>query len=255
MLFRWQGIPFRYPLLPAHKLILLIPLYLLAPLLLEVYRCHWTGVSWATYGVVGSHRFFLELAIGFGIALSGIGVFLATQLALGWRQWQGYGPGLPALSGLIAGLLPLTLLIAGIEETLFRGIIPHALQSLLTWPVLLVTVSLIFALSHLLWDGPQGLPQLPGLTLMGIVLMVARWVTTGQLGLAWGLHAGWIFALACIDSLALTKAVDRVPRWLAGKPDQPLTGLAALGLLLLTGMGLWLYGQTVGTMGGSGWPR
>ncbi|XGB42480.1 MAG: CPBP family intramembrane metalloprotease [Nodosilinea sp. LVE1205-7] len=254
MLFRWRAIPWRYPLSPDHKLILLIPLYLLAPLALETYRRYWTGLPWATYGINGRGQFFLALALGFAIALSGIGVFLATQLGLGWRQWQGYRPKGRTLLSLLVGLLPLTLLIAGVEETLFRGLLPITLQSLLPWPALVITVGLIFACSHLLWDGPQGLPQLPGLTLMGIVLMVARWVTAGQLGLAWGLHAGWILGLALTDSLALTKAVDGSPLWLAGKPDQPLTGLAGLGLLLLTGLGLWLYGQTVGTMGGSGWP-
>ncbi|NJL49772.1 MAG: hypothetical protein HC929_23055 [Leptolyngbyaceae cyanobacterium SM2_5_2] len=80
---------------------------------------------------------------------------------------------------------------------------------------------------------------------MGLVLLLARWVTGGSLGLAWGLHAGWIFAIALSDTLNFTQPVPTAPTWLAGRPDQPLTGLAALMLLLLTGAGLWGYAQWV----------
>lgn len=250
VLVRWQKIPWSYPLLASHKLTLLVPLYILAPPVLEAYRRYWARLSWAAYGVEGSPPFYLALTLGFTIGWVGIATVMAIHLRLGWRQWQGRWPGGRALGGVVAGLLPLTLLIAGVEEILFRGVLASTLQSLLPWPALLLGVSFIFALCHLLWDGPQGIPQVPGLTLMGLVLMVARWATTGQLGLAWGLHAGWIFALALGDSLALTQIDPDAPRWLAGKPGQPLTGLVDLALLLLTGLGLGWYGQGAG----EGWP-
>jgi hypothetical protein len=74
------------------------------------------------------------------------------------------------------------------------------------------------------------------------VLLLARWAGGGSLGLAWGLHAGWVFAIAAIDALALLGPGQSGPVWLVGLVDQPLTGLLPLGLLLLTGAGVWVFG-------------
>jgi hypothetical protein len=142
----------------------------------------------------------------------------------------------------LLAVLPLALFVGWIEELIFRGVLVNGLGQALPIGPMAIAVCLIFALSHLVWDGPAGAPQLPGLAIMGAVLLLARWATGGSLGLAWGLHAGWVFAIAAIDALALLKPGKAEPAWLVGLPDQPLTGLLPLGLLVLTGVGVWALG-------------
>jgi uncharacterized protein len=172
----------------------------------------------------------------------GVLLLFAVEWGLGWRRFSPPG-GLSVNQGLLllGGLLVLTLFIGGIEELVFRGLLAQGLLLVVPGWAMVIMVSFIFAISHLIWDGPAGAPSLPGLGLMGAVLLLARWVNGGLLGLPWGLHTGWIFAIALIDTLNIAPPVDVAPQWLAGKPDQPLTGIPALGLLVLTGLGLWGY--------------
>ncbi len=244
----WLGkISPSYPVRPEHKLPLLLPLYLIAPLVVELYRRSWDRRPWSDYGMAWDGQFFEAGGWGFAIAALGVAVLIGGQWALGWRQKTSatQGASAPVAWWLVLALLPLTALISWVEELVFRGVLVNGLLASLPWGTVALVASLIFAVSHLVWDGPAGVPQLPGLGLMGLVLLLARWVAGGSLGLAWGLHAGWIFALALSDTLALTQPSPTAPTWLAGRPDQPLTGLAALGLLLLTGVGLWGYAQWV----------
>ncbi|WP_448598241.1 hypothetical protein [Thermoleptolyngbya sp.] len=103
-------------------------------------------------------------------------------------------------------------------------------------PILLplAIANLLFALLHLVWEGratvPQ-LPQLPGLLIMGLVLNRACWVTGGNLGLAWGLYAGWIMAIASLEILGTVESTERVPAWVTGLDRKPLAG--ALGVMLM----------------------
>jgi len=77
---------------------------------------------------------------------------------------------------------------------------------------------------------------------MGIVLAIAVWAIEGEVGLASGLHAGWVWALATLDSAQLTQQTETAPLWITGKQGQVLTGLAGLLLLTLTGLGILSYG-------------
>ncbi|WOD40522.1 CPBP family intramembrane glutamic endopeptidase [Nodosilinea sp. E11] len=256
LVVRLGKIPLTYPVAPQHKLPLLLPLYLLAPVAVEGHRRLSAG-TWADYGVAWNVPFWQLVAVGFAIATGGVIALVALQIGLGWRRWQphrqapddlsvskpdpsnpepaaGPGPG-----GVLLAVLPLALFIGWIEELVFRGVLVNGLGQ--AWPLwaMAIAVSLIFAVSHLVWDGPAGAPQLPGLAIMGAVLLLARWAVGGSLGLAWGLHAGWVFAIAAIDALALVKPGKDGPAWLIGLPDQPLTGVLPLALLVLTGIGVW----------------
>ncbi len=261
---RLVKIPWRYPIAPEHKLPLLLPLYLLAPVAVELYRRYGGGEPWANYGVLWPTHTLTSLVVGLGVAIFGVALLVGVQLVLGWRQWRpqtsarvnppatsplGQPSDLPANSpshpsptpiALLLALPILTLFIGWVEELIFRGVLVNGLLAALPWLAVVVLASAIFAVSHLVWDGPAGVPSLPGLGLMGLVLLLARWAMAGDLSLAWGLHTGWIFAIALIDALHLVQPVTNAPA-LAGKPDQPLTGLPALGLMVLTGLGIWTY--------------
>ena len=96
----------------------------------------------------------------------------------------------------------LGLWISTTEELIFRGFLQNELNQ--DYPVWVAgaIASLIFAVTHLLWERQETLPQLPGLWLMGMVLTLARWADGGSLWLACGLHAGWIWGLLGIAVVA-----------------------------------------------------
>lgn len=251
LIARIGNIPFNYPVAAQHKLPLLLPLYLLAPGAVEIYRRLELG-AWSDYGITWDQSFFQLAMTGFGVAAGGVILLVVLQLGLGWQRWQPPAAGAAATASDSAGpsvvlvllaVLPLALFIGWIEELVFRGVLVNGLGLVLPLGAMAIAASLIFAVSHLVWDGPAGVPMLPGLAIMGAVLLVARWAAGGSLGLAWGLHAGWIYAIAVIDALALLKPGQDGPRWLVGLPDQPLTGLLPLVLLVLTGVGVWSLGR------------
>ncbi|MBD2112207.1 MULTISPECIES: CPBP family glutamic-type intramembrane protease [Cyanophyceae] len=253
--------PLTYPVAPQHKLPLLLPLYLLAPVAVEVHR-HLANSTWSAYGIAWDWPFARATAAGFGVAAGGVALLVALQVGLGWRRWQSISQPVasegaelsptghtnaqtissPSPGVVLLAVLPLALFVGWIEELVFRGVLVNGLGQVLPVGLMAIAVCLIFAFSHLLWDGPAGMLQVPGLAVMGAVLLLARWAVGGSLGLAWGLHAGWVFAIAAIDALALLKPGKDGPVWLVGLPDQPLTGLLPLGLLVLTGVGVWALG-------------
>ncbi|MEM9540882.1 MAG: CPBP family intramembrane glutamic endopeptidase [Cyanobacteria bacterium P01_E01_bin.42] len=223
------------PLTPGQKLPLVASLYALAPLIL------WglisiRGESFRDCGLILQPQFFVSLGVGVGWGILGLAAVFALESRLGWMQW--HRENLPRFGKLLIPILALALWIAIVEEAIFRGFLFNVLARGGGLWAGVVFSSLIFALSHLLWETKDTLPQLPGLGLMGGVLLLARWVDDGSLGLAWGLHAGWIWGLTALDSAALMSYAPDAPHWFIGLRQKPLAGLAGIACLLLTGLGL-----------------
>lgn len=223
------------PIKPSQKLPLLASLYLIAPLVL------WSiaavqGQSFSDYGLPWNFSILLSWSRGFvGGALGLIAVF-AIQLGLGWitlliarKNWVGI-----ALSTLVLGLW-----VSLTEELIFRGFLVNQLQEEYNFWATVAIASLIFALLHLVWEGYENVPQLPGLWLMGVVLVLARWVDEGNLGLAWGLHAGWIWAIATLDTAQAITYTGQAPEWITGIRGKPLAGVMGILFLLITAIVLW----------------
>lgn len=244
--FQWR--PFKV-IAPEKKLILLLPLYLLAPLVV------WGAIalleqSWTEIGVILNIGSVTSLVYGLGIAIGGLSLLLLFKYSfrlftLKTQEDTELAATSQAQKGLtILGLLLLGLWIGGIEELVFRGWIQTQLEIAFT-PWLAASIgSALFALAHLVWDGRLGLWQQPGLWILGWVLVIARWANNGNLALAWGLHAGWVWGLAYIDMFLKNQPAEQQPIWLVGRPEQPLTSL--LDFLLLGGTaGLiwWSFGQ------------
>jgi membrane protease YdiL (CAAX protease family) len=232
---KWQ--PFQ-PSLASQKLPLLGSLYLLAPLVLWGF-CWWEGKTFADYGMPLQLSLFASLAWGVGLGSLGLIGWFVAQLWLGWLERSAIQLNLALLSQVLL-LLGLGLGIGYVEELVFRGFLQNQLQAGL--PLILATslTNLIFALLHGVWEGKTVLPQLPGLWLMGMVLQIACWVDQGNLGLAWGLHAGWVWVLASFDSLGLLHYTGKAPTWVTGA-GQPLAGLVGPLFLVSTAVVLWLY--------------
>ncbi|MGD1905866.1 MAG: lysostaphin resistance A-like protein [Leptolyngbyaceae cyanobacterium] len=230
---------------PAQKLPLLILLYLLAPIVFG-YEVWQSPLPWSSYGLPGLSSLLASVPLGILIAALGLAIVSGIRFHLGWVRWAPPEQDIEGLAGrtviTVMGLLGLGLGLGGVEEWVFRGWMQTQLQTGFDFWVAAAIASTVFALAHLLWDGPVGWWQQPGLWLLGFVLVMARWADQGSIGLAWGLHSGWIWGLACLDAVLGATPTGQGPRWLVGRDQQPLTGLLDMGLLVGTGLlviGLW----------------
>jgi membrane protease YdiL (CAAX protease family) len=122
------------------------------------------------------------------------------------------------------------------EELVFRGIFIHFLEVDFSWLWTAIVSSAIFALLHLIWEQKNTFPQLPGLFLMGLVLFYARVLNGDTIALSIGLHGGWVFILASVDTFNLYTYNLDMKGWLIGKKDQPLGSIAGLMVLLITSL-------------------
>jgi membrane protease YdiL (CAAX protease family) len=229
------------PLSIGQKLSLMTPLYIIAPLLI------WgigqvEGVSFTEYGLSWTPQLFISLLLGFGLALGGLVIVFGVEGLLDWIQW--HPENIKQLLTTSPPILVLGLWIGVTEELIFRGFFLNELRQDYPLAIAAAVSSGVFALLHLVWEQEKTLPQLPGLWVMAMVLVGARLVDHGSLGLAWGLHAGWIWGLSSLDAAGLMGYTGKGPAWMTGFGEQPLAGIAGIICLLLTGvMLLLLNGQ------------
>ncbi len=233
----WQ--PFK-PITAEQKLPLLTSLYLIAPLVLWVDNKIF-GSSFSSYGVIWDWSILQSNGVGFILGATGLALLFGLQTLLGWVKWQNI-----AVRKIISITLPILLLavwISATEELIFRGFILTQLQQTYSIYIAAAICSLIFAVLHLVWEQKETLPQLPGLWLMGMILVLARYANKGNLGLAWGLHSALVWAIATIDTAELITYTGNVPQWVTGKYGKPLAGLMGISFLLAIGAVLWLGSQ------------
>jgi len=227
------------PLAAEQKLPLLATLYLIAPLIL--WGASWVDrVSFSNYGLEWKFTVLKSLGMGLGLGVLSLIIVFLGQWRLGWIEW--HLENLPQLTQIFLPILFLGLGIGAIEELIFRGFLLNTLAKDYSVWIAAAISSIIFALLHLVWEQQETLPQLPGLWLMGMVLVLARQVDGGSLGLAWGLHTGWIWGLTCLDTAALLSYTDQGPIWMTGLGKKPLAGVAGIFCLLMTGIFLqWFF--------------
>jgi membrane protease YdiL (CAAX protease family) len=224
------------PLKSEQKIPLLLSLYLLVPLIFWI-------ITWLTktplsdYGFVTNISILSSVILGFSLGLFSLAVVFTCQLWLGWCKLE--YTNIKQLPSILLPTLLIALFVGGIEELVFRGFLFTELEQDYSVWIAATISSLIFAVLHLIWEQQQTIPQLPGLWLMGVVLVLARFVDRGNLGLAWGLHSGWIWAIACIDTAQLIDYTDQISDWVTGKNKKPLAGVAGIVCLLLTAVTLW----------------
>lgn len=224
------------PLAFSQKLSLLASLYGVAPLVLWGIAAL-EGCTFADYGLPWQLSVLRSLTLGLGIGAIGLVAVLILQGYCGWLKGQ-----FPAKTATTIGsTLLLSLWVSGTEELIFRGFLLTQLQQDYgSWTAGILT-SLIFASLHLVWEGRETIPQLPGLALMGGVLVLARWADAGNLGLAWGLHAGWVWVIASSDTLQAIQYKGRVAEWVTGIGGKPLAGAIGVLFMLLMAALLGLY--------------
>jgi membrane protease YdiL (CAAX protease family) len=228
---------------PQQKLPLLASLYLLVPLMIWL-TLPIENLSLADYGLSWNGEMLRSLLVGLILGLGGLGLIFGMESLFGWVKWQNQH--FTRLISLSIPLLLLGLWVGLTEEALFRGVFFTQLQQDYSFWGAAIISSIVFALLHLLWERSATIPQLPGLFLMGLILVIARWADSGNLGLAWGLHAAWVWGLASLDGAELLTYPESSPDWGVGIDKQPLAGMAGIGCLLVTGLVLWkLFAERV----------
>ena len=241
------------PTTPNQKLPLVISLYSLAPFLVWG-AAQIQNLPIRVYGLASPRTLLPSFGIGLGLSALGILLLVMVQWRWGWLTLRSPQPETaltekdptnpvepPSLRSIVLPILLLASIIGLVEEGIFRGFILTQLQ--LSYPGWAAAIgsSLIFAVLHLVWEGRSQIPQLPGLWLMGMVLVLARWVDGGNIGIAWGLHTGWVWGIASLDTAQVFTRTGQGPGWLLGAPGLPLTSAMTLLLLGLTASTLWAF--------------
>ena len=214
---------------------------------------------WADLGLSPNDARVRHCLLGFGLASVGLAATAAVLLAVGRAGWRGNISWDAFPSALLSAVV-----VALIEESLFRGALLGALRRRLSWPWALILLSLVFAALHFLkpprdvhfdsvsWtSGFVLLPQLfwqygdalllaGGFLTLVVFSLVLGWtvVQTKSLYAAIGMHAGWVFAFKSFREVARLRGEPTV--WLG---DDLLTGLVPVALVAFTGLlvGLLLH--------------
>ena len=215
------------------KLTLIFSLYFLVPFLTWV-LVQIGEITLEEVGIIFQVRLFQSILFGYGLSL--FTLFLIYIWEWGFHCLT-FNPNLniiknPSILVNIPLLGVVSLFIASIEELVFRGIFVNFLSHDYSIIVTAIISSLIFALLHLIWEQKNTIPQLPGLFILGLVLFYAVVVDNNLLGLAIGLHGGWVFALAWVDTFDLVNYQSSFPGWIVGNREQPLGSMAGIMVLL-----------------------
>ncbi len=221
---------------PRQKLILLASLYILIPVVIGWKIKLAEPITFACLGLGSRSQFFLDLLWGLMLSLASLALVFIVESAsnlVSWRR-QNIEQLLPSCLPILA----LSLFISLAEELVFRGYVFSTLLSDNSWIVAAIASSIIFAALHLVWERKQTIFQIPGLCLMGIVLVIARVVGDDTIYLPLGLHAGWIWGLTCIDSAELI-TYNHQSHWVTGIERQPLAGVAGILCLTVTAVVVW----------------
>lgn len=232
-LINWQP---SEPLNLKQKLILLSSLYILVPAIV-VWKIHVDSLSLASLGLMPVVNLWRDQLLGLLLSLVSLTIVLTIESTANLIDWHWHN--VKQLPPLLLPIFCLSLVISSVEELVFRGYVFTTLTIEGSWWMAAIASSLIFSLLHLIWERKQTLPQVPGLFLMGIVLVAARTIAHNSLYLAIALHTGWIWGLTCIDSGQLV-TYKHQNHWMTGINQQPLAGLAGCLCLVITGLALFV---------------
>ena len=207
-------------------------------------------------GLVKPRGQLIKLGAGFLLGLVSLAVIGGLAFALHARQMNPKVSGVDLIHKLFSAI-GTAIIVAVLEEILFRGALFGALRKAFHWIFALVISSMIYAVLHyfesadmagpVTWlSGIELLPlmlqnlgnlhaAIPGffnLTLAGILLGWA-YQRTGNLYFSIGLHGGWIFWIKAYD--AVTRLAPGANAWWWGSGRMAIVnGWIALPVLVLT---------------------
>ncbi len=225
--------------------------------------------SWREVGLVRPSGQWRKLLAGFALGFVSLALAVGVAVLFGGRVWNSAAT-LPQIIRAMGSAALTAVIVATLEEILFRGGIFGGLRRVFDWRFALGVSSAVYALVHFLeraevqgsvtWlSGLQLLPVMlhgfvdvqklvPGffaLTLVGALLALA-YQRTGNLYFSIGLHAGWIFWLKSYG--VLTGAAGGASVWFWGT-GKLIDGWLAFVVLLATLVIVWkcLWPETSAT--------
>jgi membrane protease YdiL (CAAX protease family) len=210
------------------------------------------ATSWREAGFVKPRGQWKRVAAGFALGFGSLACVAGIVLAAHGREVR-HELTAAQVGGKAGAAMGTAVVVAVLEELLFRGAILGGLRRVWNWRGALVVSSMIYAIVHFLgktdltgpvtWmSGLELLPKklegfgelrvvIPGffnLTLAGMMLGFA-YQKTGNLYFSIGLHAGWIFWLKSYDIFTVTAAGSSTWLWGTGKLIDGWLALAVLG--------------------------
>jgi len=193
--------------------------------------------SWREAGVVGPEGQWAKLLVGLLVGFLSLALVAGSAFACGNRVSVHNADAHAVVAAIFNGL-GTAVVVAIIEELLFRGGIFGGLRKFFYWPLALVISSFVYAFIHFLREADftgevgwqSGLELLPrilsgftevqllmpaflNLTVSGLLLGLA-YQRTGNLYFSMGMHAGWIFWSKTYGTL--TTAAPGAPTWFWG---------------------------------------
>src|SRR6059036_1219858 len=192
--------------------------------------------SWNAVGLQRASDWRRQIGSGYFLGFVSLGFVAAAALISGTRTWDSHRGTLSIATGL-TGAIASAIVVAALEELLFRGIIFGAVRQFNHWLAALGISSAIYSIVHFFqkpdvaadinWS--SGLEALPGmmrgftdldrvvpgffvLLLVGAILGAA-YHRSGSLYYSIGLHAGWIFWLKSYGVLTAQQGATAHSLW------------------------------------------
>lgn len=175
---------------------------------------------------------------GLSFGLVSLLSLLSLEAMLGWLAWQPLTSHFPRIA--VEGFA-VAIGIGFAEELLFRGWLLDELHRdyrshTATW-----VNALLFAILHFIkpWrEMLRSLPAFPGLFLLGWILILAKKMGRGRLGLPMGLHSGLVWGYYLVNVGQLIEYRDAVPVWVTGIDANPLAGVMGMVWLIAIAVGM-----------------
>ena len=223
-------------------------------------------------GLAKSGQALRNLAAGFAIGFGSLAGAAGLAIVCGGRTAHLSRSG-PEMVLLLLGATATAVVVAMIEELIFRGALFGILRKAWPWPAALAVSSAVYASVHFLQKaaspqhtdwlvGFRVLPELFRIPLDGLApafltlllagaILALVYQRTGTLFMSMGLHAGWIFWLAAYR--LVTREAPGAVRAIWGS-DKLIDGWLPFFILALVLAGVWRGARPAGS-GDSGRPQ
>lgn len=212
--------------------------------------------SWRALGLARVQGWRAHVALGCLVGFGSLAIVAAGALTAGARVWA-FDPAFPPVSLVLPGALATAIIVAVLEEMLFRGAIFGTLRQFNHWLTALLLSSAIYSIVHffqkvtvapskITWisglallpkmfsgfaDPQQLVPAFFVLLLAGGIL-AAAYQRTGSLHFSIGLHAGWIFLAQSYAVFTKQHGPSTHPFWGSAKMIDGWCGMIVLAPLL-----------------------
>jgi uncharacterized protein len=212
--------------------------------------------SWRALGLArfpGSRR---HVTLGCLLGFGSLAIVAAGALVTGARAWA-FDPALPSVALVLPGALVTAIIVALVEETLFRGAIFGALRQFNHWLTALLISSAVYSIVHFFQKAtvaPSKITWISGLELLAKMMrgftdqqhilpgffvlllaggiLAAAYYRTGSLHFSIGLHAGWIFLAQSYAIFTKQRGPSAHPFWGGVKMIDGWCGVIVLAPLL-----------------------